>query len=83
MRKGVVERNFNICVYCGNKQKEVCPRECQPEGRYRHLEPEPLREWEQPPELPPFREMVDESPHAVRAIIWLNAHYRQKNNGDL
>jgi len=76
----VVERNMAICNYCLNQNKYECGFECQPEGRYRYLEPEPLLDWEMPPELPPYREMVDMPAADVRAMIWLHAYYLSPQN---
>jgi hypothetical protein len=70
-------RNMQICIWCGNRRAEVCLAKCQPEGRYRYLEPEPLPFWEGPPELPPFRDLMA-LPAAERlAILYLHAFYRQ------
>ena len=82
MVKGrVVEQNMAICNYCLNRNKYECQSECLPEGRYRYLEPEPLPAWEMPPELPPYREMVDMPAADVRAMIWLHAYYLDPRNG--
>ena len=72
--------NLSICNYCLNRYKDVCAEECQSEGKYRHLEPEPLPDWELPPELPPYREMVDLLFPEVRAVIWLHAYYLDPQN---
>ena len=72
----VSERNGHICVWCRNRGQEVCLERCQAEGRYRYLEPELLAEWETPPELPSFREMVDLPARERLALIYLDAHYR-------
>ena len=69
-------RNEAICAYCVNRGGEACTTRCRPEGRYRYLEPETLDHWELPPELPPYREMVDLPAPEVRAIIWLHAYYQ-------
>ena len=74
------ERNMAICNYCLNRNTYECEFECQPEGRYRYLEPEPLPAWEMPPELPPYREMVDMPAADVRAMIWLHAYYLDPRN---
>ena len=74
----MTERNMRICVWCGNRMQEVCMVRCQEEGRYRYLEPEPLPGWEQPPELPPFRELLDLSASERLAFVYLDAHYRDK-----
>ena len=72
------ELNPAICVWCANRYQEVCVTRCQQELRYRYLEPEPLSDWELPPELPPFRVLVD-LPAAERlALIYLAAVYAQR-----
>lgn len=72
------ELNAAICAWCGNRYQEVCLTRCQEELRYRYLEPAPLSSWELPPELPPFRELVD-LPAAERlALIYLAAVYAQR-----
>ena len=77
----VPERNMAICNYCLNQNKYECEFECQPEGRYRYLEPEPLLDWEMPPELLPYRKMVDLPLADVLAMIWLHAYYEDRRNG--
>ena len=52
--------------------------DCQAEGRYRYLDPAPLPHWEQPPELPPFRELLDLTASECLAFVYLDAHYRDK-----
>ena len=74
------ERNMAICSYCLNRNKYECEFECQPEGRYRYLEPEPLLGWEMPPELPPYRIVVDMPLAVVLAMIWLHAYYLDRRN---
>ncbi len=64
-----------ICAYCVNRGRERCVTSCVPEGKFRHLEPVALEFWEEPPRLPPYREMVDMSPFAVRALMWLSLYY--------
>ena len=71
------ERNLKICTWCINREQEACVEKCQPEGSYRYLEPDGLSDWEQPPELPPFRELVDLSARERLALIYLNSVYRQ------
>ena len=77
-------RNMGICVWCGNRSREVCPP-CQQEGKYLYLEPAPLDPWEQPPELPAMRELVDLPAPERLAIIWLGVRYGQTKHppGDL
>ena len=68
------QRNMRICVWCGNRDHQVC-MSCQQEGKYRHLEAAPLDPWEQPPELPAMRELVDLPARERLALIWLNIRY--------
>ncbi len=71
-------RNPAICAWCHNQHQEVCVAHCQEEGRYRYLEPATLESWEQPPELPPFRRLL-ELPAAERlALIYLSAFYERR-----
>ena len=81
MKKGrAIQLNAAICSYCLNRNKHECQVKCQPEGRYRYLEPEPLPQWEMPPELPSYREMVDMPAAEVRALIWLHDYYLDPRN---
>ena len=70
--------NPAICLYCANKSQEVCLTDCQPEGRYRYLVPEPLSSWEFPPELPPFRDLIDLPAVERLALIYLAAVYERR-----
>ena len=79
-RGRAVVRNMAICNYCLNRNTYECEFECQPEGRYRYLEPEPLLGWEMPPELPPYRIVVDMPAADVQAMIWLHAYYEDRRN---
>ena len=81
----MAKRSLNICLWCANSESDVCIEKCREEGKYRYLVPEPLPSWEQPPELPLYREMLDVSPYAVRAVIWLHAWYQDGRNrgGDI
>ena len=70
--------NPSICVWCANKTVDVCLAHCQAEGRYRYLVPVSLAHWELPPELPPFRELI-ELPSVERlALIYLAACYERQ-----
>lgn len=71
----MMRRNMSICVWCRNREQEVCVERCRQEGKYRYLEPEPLAHWELPPELPPFRELVELSAGERLAVIYLRAYY--------
>jgi hypothetical protein len=69
---------MGICVWCRNKTVDVCLAACQPEGRYRYLEPDGLESWEQGPQLPPFRELVELPAHERLAILYLSAFYHEQ-----
>lgn len=75
----MTRRNMSICVWCRNREQEVCVERGRQEGKYRYLEPEPLAHWELPPELPAFRELVELSAAERLAIIYLDAFYRGQN----
>lgn len=68
-------RSMAICNYCLNRNTYECERECQPEGKYRYLEPESLPQWEMPPQLPPFRALADLPLADALATLWLHAYY--------
>jgi len=70
--------NPAICAWCANKQRDVCVERCQPEGRYRYLVPEPLHSWEFPPELPPYRELMQLSADERLALIYLSVVYERR-----
>ena len=76
----VPRRNMGICNYCLNRNKLECETECQPEGTYRYLEPEPLPHWELPPSLPPYRVVADMRLADVLAALWLHAYYLEPGN---
>jgi hypothetical protein len=69
--------NGKICVWCANKNREECVTRCREEGRYRYLDPEPLADWELPPELPPFRDLLELPAVERLALIYLSAYYRE------
>jgi hypothetical protein len=73
-------RNMGICVWCRNKTVDVCLALCQPEGRYRYLEPETLADWESIPELPPFPELLDLPASERLALVYLSLYYRQQKD---
>ncbi|MSP12818.1 MAG: hypothetical protein EXR62_07660 [Chloroflexi bacterium] len=64
-----------ICVWCINQYKERCISQCAPEGKFRYLEPSSLEQWEMPPALPPFRELLQMSGHEKLAILYLGLFY--------
>ena len=70
--------NPAICAWCGNKHQEICLDQCQEEGHYRYLEPANLADWEFPPELPPFRELIGLTAVERLALIYLAAVYERR-----
>ena len=68
-------RRLEVCIWCINRDRERCQTECQPEGKYRYLEPKTLPDWERPPSLPVFRKLVDWEPAARLAILYLVTYY--------
>ena len=62
------------------RPKERCETACQPEGKYRHLEPVAPEHWEVGPELPAFREMVEMAPALRLAWLYLMAYYLDWQN---
>jgi hypothetical protein len=71
-------RNMSICVWCRNRTVDVCLSKCQPEGRYRYLEPDALDPWETAPELPAFRTLVDLPAMERLALIYLAAVHERR-----
>jgi len=69
--------NPAICVWCVNKNRDVCDQ-CQDEGRYRFLDPAPLAHYELPPELPPFRDLLDLPAVERLALIYLAVVYERR-----
>jgi len=70
----VVAPDQRICVYCANRQGEVCGS-CFREARYRGLVPEALAAWEAVPELPSFKELLEMPAAARLAFVYLGLHY--------
>lgn len=64
-----------VCSWCVNREREICLTECTPEGKFRHLEPEMLKPWEPPPQLPPFREIVAMGGYKKLALLYLTLYY--------
>ena len=54
--------------------------ECDGEGRFRHLAPVPLRDWESL-EIPAFYKLIELSVHERLAIIYLALYYMQQQKG--
>ena len=75
MKEGL---NPAICAWCANKGQQVCLESCVPEGRYRYLAPAGLADWELPPELPPFRELMDLPAIERLALVYLAAVYERR-----
>ena len=69
------ESRLEICLYCANKGGEACGEKCAPEGKYRYLSPEELPVWETFREIT-FSQIVDWSPAARLAALYLMAHYK-------
>ncbi len=69
-------RQMEICVWCLNNDREICVMACQPEGKYRHLEPVVLATGELPPSLPPHAEFVGWRSSAKLAMLYLMAYYQ-------
>ena len=70
-----------ICRWCANRTVNVCSF-CQEEGKYRYFVPRRLSSWEDPPELPPYRELVDSDPYLVRVLYWLAIYYSDPSHRD-
>ena len=74
------KRNMKVCVWCSRNNRESCETVCQPEGKYRLLDPVIPDHWEMPPSPPAFREMVD-MPAAERlAFLWLVVYYLDRES---
>jgi hypothetical protein len=73
-------RNMRICVWCRNRTGDICLEKCQPEGRYRYLEPDTPESWEAGPELPSFIELVDLPAPDRLALIYLSLYYREQKD---
>jgi hypothetical protein len=70
-------RMKEICTYCINRTSEVC-HQCRTEGRFRFLEPDNLDPWEQAPELPSMRKLVDLTPYERLAVLYLSVALEQR-----
>ena len=67
--------NLLIRSFCVGRNQEHC-NECAKEGKFRHLAPETLHEYEFF-ELPPFSDLLEISSHAKLAVLYLSLHYIQ------
>jgi hypothetical protein len=70
--------NPRICIWCANRGQEVCHTRCTTEGRYRFLVPATLAHWELPPELPPFRLLMELPAIERLALLYLAAEYAHR-----
>ena len=64
------------CVYCANRERDVCV-ECQEAGKFRHLAPETLYNWEFL-ELPPYYKFMEMNIYEIRALFYLVLWYQQR-----
>lgn len=64
-----------VCGYCFNRGKEVCLKDCAPEGLYRYLDPVALDGWDNPPQVPPMRTLLEYEPVTRLAFMTLMMHY--------
>jgi len=67
--------SYAVCGYCRNRSSEACIKKCVPEGLYRYFEPVPLEEWDNPPALPPMRELLEHRPATRLALVYMALHY--------
>jgi len=70
--------NPAVCGWCANKGQMICLERCQTEGRYRYLETATLDQWELPPQLPPFRELMAMPAIERLALVYLAAVYERR-----
>lgn len=66
--------DLRVCAYCANHTSDACPA-CMEEGKYRALAPARLPHWELPPELPPFKELLEMPAAARLAFVYLGLYY--------
>ncbi len=64
-----------ICVYCANRQHDVCESHCRPAGVYSALVISPRETGEEIPRLPPMRELVTWPAAARLAVLHLVVSY--------
>jgi hypothetical protein len=72
--------NQKICIWCVNRGCEACVTQCQVEGKYLHLCPDEIEDWEPGPKLPAFKELSSWSPQERLAILYL-VYYYQSSRG--
>ena len=71
-----MESHGTVCVWCANRDHEVC-EPCGQEG-LRYLVPEPLPTWEAAPTLPPMRDLVGMAPWQRLAWLYLALAYHDR-----
>jgi len=76
--RGKTMSRCNLDIRRRAQSVDVCLAKCQPEGRYRSLEPDILESWEPGPRLPPFRELVELPAHERLALLYLSAYYSEQ-----
>jgi hypothetical protein len=70
------ERKYEICGYCRNNLREVCLTGCQPERKYRKLDPIPKERLSiPPPRLPKYEPTIEWSTYEFRAMTYLVLYY--------
>lgn len=65
-----------IRPFCINRSRDCCV-ECAAEGKFKHLEPETLYNWEHF-KLPTFSELLEMNSYAKLAVLWLTLYYWQE-----
>jgi len=60
-----------ICIYCANRQREVCLGHCRPTADYSGFAVSPRERGEEIPRLPPMRELLTWPAAARLAIMHL------------
>lgn len=70
---------YAVCGYCANISRQICIEDCVPEGLYRCLEPVPLEEWDNPPELPNMDELLGHEAITRLALLKLAIHYLRED----
>jgi hypothetical protein len=73
--KGSGSPREEICIYCSNKKFDVCTP-CGQEGKYRHLVPTMLENWENFDHLV-MKNLVDWDAPSRLAALYLMAYYRK------
>lgn len=76
VKEAVKSPRQEICLYCANKSRDVCPL-CGEEGKYRYLVPVALESWEGF-DLIVMKNLVDWEPAARLAALYLLAWYNKR-----